>query len=345
MTASESKFHHISRTGASTRLNNLEEALEVRKQSGYIWMDLYQPDKDLLMSLVEPFDLHPLSIEDCLDEQQIPKIDDYPDHSFIIFNIFSYSDSKLIVSELDVFIGDRFLITVRQGNGSSQEFFQEIERYFTRGNESIMQGPAFLLHFILDQVVDRKFMAIEALEDELNKAEEEILADLPKFNPADLLHLRQDLLSVRKSLFHEREILVKICRQDCPFISKKAIFFYRDIYDHLSKFFELTETSRDLVTSLMEMYLSMLNNQMAKAANNTNATVRRLTYITTIFMPLSLLAGIGGMSEWSMMTGPENWKVSYPGFLLVMVVLGIANYILLRWWEKKRSNREYRSGK
>jgi magnesium transporter len=196
-----------------------------------------------------------------------------------------------------------------------------------------------LLHFILDQIVDRKFTAIEALEDELNKAEEAILADLPKFNPADLLHLRQDLLSVRKCLFHEREILVKICRQDCPFISKKAIFFYRDIYDHLSKFFELTESSRDLVTSLMEMYLSMLNNQMAKVANDTNATVRRLTFITTIFMPLSLLAGIGGMSEWSMMTGPENWKVSYPMFLLAMAVLGIANYILLRWWEKKRGNR------
>jgi magnesium transporter len=340
MIASESQFHHISRTGASTSINNLKEALEARKQSGYIWMDLYQPDKELLMSLIEPLDLHPLSIEDCLDEQQIPKIDDYPDHSFIIFNIFSYSNRKLTISELDIFIGDRFLITVRQGNGNSQQFFREIERYFTRGNESIQQGPAFLLHFILDQIVDRKFVAIEALEDELNIAEEEMMADLPKFNPANLLHLRQDLLSVRKSLFHEREILAKVCRQDCPFISKKAIFFYRDIYDHLSKFFELTESLRDLVTSLMEMYLSMLNNQMAKAANNTNVTVRRLTFITTIFMPLSLLAGIGGMSEWSMMTGPENWKVSYPMFILAMVVLGIVNFILLRWWERKRNIRE-----
>lgn len=339
MTASEFQFHHISRTGTSTRLKNLKEALDARDKNGYVWMDLQQPDKDLLMSLIEPLDLHPLSIEDCLDEQQIPKIDDYPGHSFLIFNTFSYSNSKLNVSELDIFIGDRYLITVRRNNGSNQEFFQEIERYFVRGNESIQQGPAFLLHFILDQVVDRKFMVIEALEDGLNTAEEAILADLPNFNPASLLHLRQDLLSVRKSLFHEREILVKICRQDCPFVPRKAIFFYRDIYDHLSKFFELTESSRDLVTSLMEMYLSMLNNQMAKAANNTNATVRRLTFITTIFMPLSLLAGIGGMSEWSMMTGPENWKVSYPMFLLAMLVLGTANYFLLRWWEKKHSDR------
>jgi magnesium transporter len=340
MLAAKTQFYHISRTGTLTRLESVEDALEARNHKGFVWMDFLHPDKDVLMSLVEPLDLHALSIEDCLDENQIPKIDDYPSNSFIIFNTFRYSDHTFGISELDIFIGDSFLITVRQDNGGTQKFFEEIERYFVRGDEKMRQGPAFLLHFILDQVVDQKFIAIEALEDELNQAEEAILADLPKFNPADLLHLRQDLLLVRKSLFHEREILVKICRQDCRYIPRKAIFFYRDIYDHLSKFFELTESSRDLVTSLMEMYLSMLNNQMAKAANNTNATVRRLTFITTIFMPLSLLAGIGGMSEWSMITGPQNWKLSYPLFLLALVVLGIANYLLLRWWEKKRGNWE-----
>jgi magnesium transporter len=189
-------------------------------------------------------------------------------------------------------------------------------------------------------VVDQKFVAIEALEDQINVAEEAILANLATFNPADLLHLRQDLLTVRKSLFHEREVLVKICRKDCPFIPEKSIFFYRDIYDHLSKFFELTESSRDVVTSLMEMYLSMLNNQMTKISNDTNLTVRRLTFITTIFMPLTLLAGIGGMSEWSMMTGPENWKISYPAFLLVMAVLGVANYFLIKWLEKRRGKKK-----
>jgi magnesium transporter len=340
MASSKSHFHHISRSGTPTQLANLEEALGCLDQPGYVWMDFFQPDKAELISLIEPLDLHLLSIEDCLDENQIPKIDDYPHNSFIIFNAFDYANHALAINELDIFISDHYLVTVRRNNDGKLPFSQEIERYFTRDNESVRQGPAFLLHFILDQVVDRKFIAIEALEDELNQAEEAILADLPSFNPADLLHLRQDLLAVRKSLFHEREILVKICRLDCPFVTKKAIFFYRDIYDHLSKFFELTETSRDLVTSLMEMYLSMLNNQMAKAANDTNTTVRRLTFITTIFMPLSLLAGIGGMSEWSMMTGAENWKISYPLFLLAMVVLGLANYLLLKWWEKKRKDQE-----
>jgi magnesium transporter len=150
-----------------------------------------------------------------------------------------------------------------------------------------------------------------------------------------LLYLRRNLFALRKSLFHEREILVKICRKDCPFIPEKALYFYRDIYDHLSISFELTETSRDIVNSLMEMYLSMLNNEMARIANKTNITVRRLTFITTIFMPLTLLAGIFGMSEWSMMTRPENWRIAYPVFMLAMVIIGISNYYLLKWLEKK----------
>jgi magnesium transporter len=89
----------------------------------------------------------------------------------------------------------------------------------------------------------------------------------------------------------------------------------------------------------MEMYLSMLNNQMTKTANETNSTVRRLTIITTIFMPLTLLAGIGGMSEWSMMTGPQNWRIAYPAFLLVMGVIGLANYFLLNWIDKRNRQR------
>jgi magnesium transporter len=110
------------------------------------------------------------------------------------------------------------------------------------------------------------------------------------------------------------------------------------VYDHLAKFFELTESSRDIISSLMEMHASLINNRMTKAANNTNITVRRLTFITTIFMPLTLLAGIGGMSEWSMMTGPENWRIAYPLFLISMAVIGIASYYLLKWIERRNGN-------
>jgi len=86
---------------------------------------------------------------------------------------------------------------------------------------------------------------------------------------------------------------------------------------------------------LMEIYLTMVNNQMTRAANQMNSSVRRLTFITTIFMPLTLLAGIGGMSEWSMMTGSHNWRIAYPLFLVAMVLLGVVSYFLLRWLERR----------
>ncbi len=341
MTASETNYYQITRNGSPIRFDSIQQALEPQEKGCYVWLDFFQPEKDDLLALIEPLNLHPLSIEDCLDdESQIPKMDDYPGNTFIIFNAFDHSNHTMSIHELDVFIGAQFLVTVRHHISEATPFLQEVERFFIRNSESMRQGPAFLLHFILDQVVDKKFIAIEAIEDELNEAEDIILEDLENFNPAELLNLRRDLLAIRKSLFHEREILVKICRLDSPFITKKAIFFYRDIYDHLSKFFELTESSRDIVTSLMEIYLSMLNNQMAKAANDTNVTVRRLTYITTIFMPLTLLASIGGMSEWSMITGPQNWKLSYPFFMIGLVLLGVITWLLLKWWEKNRDKED-----
>jgi len=121
---------------------------------------------------------------------------------------------------------------------------------------------------------------------------------------------------------------------DCPFITDKAIFHYRDIYDHLAKFLELSENYREIVTSLMELYTSLLNNILTNASNQTNSSVRRLTLIATIFMPLTLLASIGGMSEWTMMTGHTNWKIAYPLFLLGMLIIGFVNYYLIKRIER-----------
>jgi magnesium transporter len=329
---SDSRYFHVARTGELTRVASIEAAMQ---GGGFAWLDFCQPTRQDLSALVEPLGLHPLAIEDCLDENQIPKVEDYPRQTFMLFNSFGYAGGILSVHEVDAFIGAGFLVTVSGRDAQGQPVLKDIERVVELDMESARQGPAFLLHVVLDRIVDQKFVAVEAIEDDLNTAEESILSDLAHFNPAALLHLRRALLALRKGLFHEREILVKICRKDCPFIGEQAIYAYRDIYDHLAKFFELTEASRDVVTSLMEMYLSMLNNQMAKAANETNATVRRLTFITTIFMPLTLLSGIGGMSEWSMMTGPENWRVAYPLFLLGMTIIGIAAYFLLKWIERR----------
>lgn len=334
---SESWFYHVSPKGRLTRVATPEAALDATRKEGYLWLNYCEPTREELVPLIDLLGIHPLSVEDCFDTEQIPKIEDFPNSTFILFNAFSYVKKELFIGELDLFVGKKFLVTVSQRDLESRGFLDGIQRTVELDISSVRQGPAFLLHVILDYVVDRKFIAIEALEDELDSLEEAILDDVQHFSPGKLVGMRRDLLNLRKSLFHEREILVKICRNDSPFIPEKAIFHYRDVYDHLAKFFELTESYRDIVTSLMEMYLSILNNNMAKSANQTNATVRRLTFITTIFMPLTLLAGIGGMSEWTMMTGAENWKVAYPAFLAAMALIGLGSYFLLKRLQRGKS--------
>lgn len=331
---SENRYYSITSKGKISSISTTDDILANRKNGEYIWLNYYQPTREELSKLITPFGLHPLTVEDCTDENLVPKIEEYPNNTFIIFNSFNYIDKELSVDEVNFIIGENYLITVSGYNSNGRRPLNGIEKLVEREIESAKQGPSHLLHIILDFVVDKKFLSIESLEDELDEAEELLLNDPKNFNPSDIIRARRYLLTLRKSLFHEREILVKICRKDCPFISEKAIYHFRDIYDHLSKFFELTETYREIVSSLLEMNVSMLNNLLTKSANQTNLSVRRLTLISTVFMPLTLLAGIGGMSEWSMMTGPSNWKISYPLFFLGMAVIGIINFLLIKRFER-----------
>ncbi len=334
---SDASFYLVGRTGPPKRMASALEAVAAAKGDGFAWLHYREASRDDLAELVGLLGLHALSIEDCFDDHQIPKIDDFPDNTFILFNTFQYDRGVLEVGEINLFLGQRFLVSISHLDSRHRSYLDGVERMVERGIEEARQGPSHLMHLILDHVVDQKFVAIEALEDELDGVEGALIADPASFKPAELIRFRRYLLRLRKSLFHEREILSKICRGDFPLVSVKAIYHYRDIYDHLVRFYEVTESYRDIVTSLMEMYLSMLNNQMAKAANDTNATVRRLTLITTIFMPLTLLAGIGGMSEWTMITGPDNWRLSYPAFMLAMVVIGFASYVFLSRLDRNRN--------
>ena len=332
---SEKRYFHFSDKGLFYGIQNLDEAISASKADGYIWLNYYKPEKAELMELVEKLGIHPLSVEDCMDDRQVPKIEQFADNTFIIFNAIHYAQKVLNVDEINVFIGKNFLITVSGHNSDERKPLADLEKIISGDPGNTSLGPAVLMHRVMDYIVDQKFNAFEILEDELEDAEDRILDNPALYDPAELIRIRKCLQALRKSLFHEREILVKICRFDCPFITQKVIAHYRDIYDHLAKFFELTETYREIVTSLMELHTSLQNNIMTRSANDTNASVRRLTLIATVFMPLTLIASIGGMSEWTMMTGKVSWKVSYPLFILGIAIIAFVNYLVIRRIEKK----------
>ncbi len=326
----ETRFFHVSPTGELSRIPGLNEAIAARNGGGYVWIDLYGAPREDLTALAGPFGLHPLAVEDCLDEDQVPKLEDFPSNTFVLFNRFHFRERVLALEEVDFFLGRDFLVSV-SAHGRDPGAHDKLEDAIRLEQATVGKGPDYLLHVILDRIVDDKLLAIESLQDDLDTAEESGLQRGPStFDPADLLRLRRNLLAVRKSLFHEREILVKICRRDSPFISEAAIYHFRDIYDHLVKFVEIVEICREMIATLMELHLSLVNNELARVGNRTNQVVRRLTFITTIFMPLSFLAGVGGMSEWSMMTGPRNWPVAYPLFLAAMAAIGGFSYFLLK---------------
>lgn len=332
---SESKFYHFSQSGLFYGVESLAEAVTALREGGFIWLNYFRPEKDEVNNLIDLLGIHPLSVEDCFDDKQIPKMEHFLNNTFIIFNAFSYEDKTLFTDEVNFFIGKNFLITVSGHNSENRKPLKNIAELVEHDTLNARTSPAMLLHKVLDFLVDQKYSAFDTMEDELEESEDLLMEDVTSFKPMELIHLRRNLVTLRKSLYHEREILVKINRLDCPFIPEKAIAPFRDIYDHLSKFFELTETYREIETSLMELYTSLLNNKMTQMSNETNSTVKRLTLITTVFMPLTLIASIGGMSEWTMMTGGEsNWKSAYAWLIVGMVLIGLVNLFFIRGLEK-----------
>jgi magnesium transporter len=330
-----SQYYVLAAGKGIEKVEALADALHLRQGNKFIWLDFTDPTIEDLNTLIEPLGLHPLAIEDCLDDDQVPKMEEFPGHTFILFNRYRTIEGSARIEEVNFFLGDRYLVTVHSHGNGDTTFGPHLHTIVHRDLEDARRGADFLLEVLLDDIVDEKFAAIEALQERLDQAEENILQEDSQFQPAKLMHLRRNLLVIRKSLVYEREILVKLCRRDSPFIGEKAIYEFRDIYDHLAKFFEVIEICRELIATIMEIHLSMINNRMARVANRTNRVVRRLTMITTVFMPLTMLAGIGGMSEWSMMTGAENWRTAYPAFMGAMVLIGVANYLLLKWIDSK----------
>lgn len=332
----KSEFYHITSGGSLENITTFAGAISALNDDGYVWFNYRKSSREDLSELIEPLGLHPLSLEDCTDENQVPKLDEFPNYAFMVFNALRFEQEELMSDEVDLFIGEKYLVTVSGYSEATKYPIDGIKEVIERNIAAVKRGPAWLMHIILDYIVDQMADAVEKAEADIDAAEEAILASPSTFDPAMLTYLRRNLLGLRKSLFHEREILVKISRNDCEWVPEKASVHYRDIFDHLSNFLEMTESHRDNVTSLMELYASMLNNQMARDSNHTNATVRRLTLITTIFMPLTLLAGIFGMSEWTVMTGGEaNIRYSYPFFAAVLVVIGLANFLFIKWLQRR----------
>jgi len=340
MNTPENNYYAITRSGTLHKAAGLNDALLFAGDDGYVWSDYIDPSAESLAELNTSLGIHPLSIEDCLNGDQLPKLDLFPTYSFMSFSMFEQTPDGLRAHELDLIISKNFIITVSDRELNGNPVLASMGASIERDMDTIRLGPSYLLHRVVDMVVDRKLMAVESIEEKLDGDEDAILKDAASYNLGSLMDSRRDLQVIRKSLFHERELVGKLVRKDSPFLVEESLIYFRDVYDHLSKFYEIAETAREQVTNLMEIHLSLISNSMAESSNRTNAIMRRLTLITTIFMPLTLISGIGGMSEFTMMVGSANWRTAYLLLLMVMVIIGAINYVLLLRMERN-AGREF----
>lgn len=326
-----SNCFHLGKNGKMEILNTLSDAFEFIAKGKFVWIDFDKPNEKDLACLITRLNIHPLVLEDCLDSQQIPKMDVYPDYSFFVFNNYSLEKDSLNIGEVNFIFGKNFLISV---HGRDQDKDGLVDRFRDRISivgTNCYKSSDFLLYALMDYIVDSKLPVIEKFEDEVEVLEMLIHEKPEKLQPQDLLVLRKNLNELRKSLFHEREILTKICRADSSTITEKnAMFYFKDIFDNLNRYFELIEKCRETVNNLFSLHLSARSNHIAMISLQMNEVMKRLTIITTIFMPLTFFSGVGGMSEWSMICGPENWKYSYPLFFLLMLILATAIYKILK---------------
>lgn len=326
------RFNFVSQDGNITTFNDVEEIEKWQNEDGYIWLAYFRPSYEELSKLEDKFQINKLTIEDCLDDDQVPKVDDNKDYAHIVFNKFSYLNKHFNVDEMHLIIGEKFLITVlNHKNDTDEEFIDEFLSLVNLYIETVKLGPAYGLHLFLDNLVDEKFAGIEWVSEALLDLESSIIAESKDFDATELQKIRKDMNDIRKSIFYERENILKILRGDIIFIPDEALIQYRDIYDHLNKYSEMIKVNKEIETNLININLSLLNNKMAYSANQTNNSVKRLTLITTIFMPLTLITGFFGMSEYTMMTSKFGLGPAYFGIAALMLGISLVSLAIIRW--------------
>ena len=283
-----------------------------------IWLDLRDPDRDDLLVLQNEFGLHPVAIEDALFDRERPKIDRYETHLFM--TVYSAqldtTTGELATSELSVFILPQALITIRKDDGL--DIGKVVERWDT-SPDLAQHGIGFLLYGLLDFIVDGHFEAVQSLDDAVEELEDNLFDDKPKNMSVHRrsFELRKSLVLLRRIVLPMREVLNTLMRRDVHVVDSELMPYYQDVYDHVLRATEWTESLRDLVTTILETNLTIQGNRM-------NVITKKVTSWAAIIAVPTFITGFYGMN------------VPYPGFsaregFIAAIVLMIGAGGVLYW--------------
>ncbi len=292
---------------------------QLASRGGFLYADLQAPDEEELEVIQRQFHFHPLAIEDVRTRHQRPKIDIYGDQYFLVFYRLGPSaahDGDWVLQELDFFIGPNFLIVTHDSPVDLLD--KTVDRF---GREDGKKDVSGLLYDLLDSMVDDYFLFLDDLGERSQEIEEQVFERYKEENLQRLLSLKKDLALLRRIVAPERDSVNVLLRRDPPILDSSRIFYFQDIYDHLIRIADSIDTYRELATGTLDAFLSVQNNKLSEV-------VRKLTILSTIFLPLMFVTSFFGMNfKW--LAGAEK-----PLFVRGMIFMGILEVAVLwfLWW-------------
>lgn len=313
----------------SSELKPEEISAALQDTGGLLWVDLVsEPAETSRPLLSQTFGFHPLAVDDALDEAHVPKVDDWGTYlclvlHAVVFDPVNQRQEPLNTRELDLFLGRNYLITYRTDPISA------VDRVWAacgRDERHLQRGAGYLLYYLTDELVADYMPALEAMDEALDQIEDQIFGSPGPTLLEQIFALKRGLLRLRRIISPQREVLNKLARGDYAVLDEEARVFFRDVYDHLVRQYDVTEGMRDLVSGALDTYLSVVSNRM-------NQVVKTLTIITTLFMPISVLVGFFGMNFFQPTAPLDAWtsKAAF-GLTLAAVVLVPAG--LLYWMRR-----------
>ena len=315
-----------------------EQICEELAAGKIIWMDITYEEGELPDYLTKIFGLHPLAVEDCMQELPRSKVDEYPEALSITMHRFYYVEPAqnslfkknpqfptMQIEQLNFFIGQNFLVSVHKH--PSKEILRTLD-HIKLDPKIAMHGQDYIFYLIADQVVDSYFTEIDHLDDLTDRLEEDIFKKQDSKISKDLFNLKRDTLHIRKLVVPQREIFAMLVRFDERFINQSNLVYFRDIYDHLIRIADSLDVSRDLLTSLLDAHLTVISNKM-------NEIMKVLTVIATLVMPPTLIAGIYGMNFHYIPEIHSAWGLQY-GYFLAIGMMVLIMIILAVYFKRKR---------
>jgi len=288
-----------------------------------VWLDFEAPTSDEARLLASYCNFHPLAIEDCVTETLLPKVDDFGDYIFLVLHgIHKEQDGRLATTEINFFLGSTYLVTYHDMPSHS---INEVRERCLKNVPAVARGGDFLLHDILDRMVDYYFPVIEQVEKTTEELELEVFDNPRRETLNKIVVLKKEVMRLRRALLPQRDILNRLSRDNFAVISAKSVAYYRDIYDHLARVSDMADSYRDQLNGTLEAYLSVVSNRL-------NEIMKLLTVFTATLMPLTLITGIYGMNFDNM---PElRSPFGYFGVLGVMalIAVGMVSYFLKKKW-------------